>query len=281
MTSTTETTGAGAPGRRRMRLLDRWCRGLARAFTVVLVLLLLFPAVMVITMSFSADSLMRFPPEGWGLVHYETLFSTPKWGEAIWLSIRLSLATALVSVLLAVPVALVLRRTRLPARIRSLIEGAGLIALVLPLAAYAVALYAVFVQFGLLRNFWGLTLASVLISYPLTFLVVQAALSRLPIELELAAITMGASRARAWFTITIRLLLPSIASGGLLAFITAFDEAVFVSFLGGRGLTTLPKAIFDSILWELNPVITAISSLVIIATVLLMVLVNLLQRGRK
>ncbi|MFC7766368.1 ABC transporter permease [Leucobacter soli] len=151
----------------------------------------------------------------------------------------------------------------------------------LPLAAYAVALYAVFVQFGLLRNFWGLTLASVLISYPLTFLVVQAALARLPIELELAAITMGASRARAWLTITVRLLLPSIASGGLLAFITAFDEAVFVSFLGGRGLTTLPKAILDSILWELSPVITAISSLVIVATVLLMLLVNLLQRGRR
>lgn len=267
--------------RKRTRALDRWSRIAMRALTVVLVALLLFPAVMVIMMSFSGDNLMRFPQETWGVIHYETLFSTPKWGEAIWLSTRLSLATAAIAVLLAVPTAIVLRRTQLSARVRGLIEGAGLVALVLPLAAYAVALYAVFVQFGLLRTFWGLTLASVLISYPLTFLVVQAAISRLPIELELAAITMGASRVRAWFTITIRLLLPSIVSGALLAFITAFDEAVFVSFLGGRGLTTLPKAILDSILWELNPVITAISSLVIIATVLLMLLVNFLQRSRK
>lgn len=270
-------------GRRRARLraIDRAARWGSKTLVTLLVTAMLFPAVVVVAVSFSDDSLLRFPPQNWGFENYAALFAAPKWGKAILLSLQLSAATAFVSIALAVPVSLALRRTRLPRRLASLIESAGLIALVLPLAAYAVALYGVFAQIGLLGTFWGLVIASVLVSYPLTFLVVQAALARLPIELELAAITMGASRIRAWLSVTVRLLLPSILAGGLLAFVTAFDEAVFVSFLGGRGLVTLPKAIFDSILWELDPVITAISSLVIIATIVLMIVVNLLQSKKR
>lgn len=267
--------------RRRSAAPDRIVSILLNTFMALFVVCMLFPAILVIVLSFSDDMLMRFPPETLSLANYESLFTSSKWGSAIFLSLRLAIVTAAVSLVFAVPTALVLRRTKLPQKIKDLIEGAGLVALVLPIAAYAIALYAVFVQFGILHTFTGLVLASLLISYPLTFLVVQAGLARLPIELELAAITMGASRWRAWGTITIRLLLPSMVSGGLLAFITAFDEAVFVSFLGGRKLTTLPKAILDSIEWELDPVITAISAVVIFATMVVILIINGLQRSRK
>jgi putative spermidine/putrescine transport system permease protein len=89
-------------------------------------------------------------------------------------------------------------------------------------------------------------------------------------DLDLVAMTMGASRARAWVGISLRLLAPTVVSGALLAFLTSFDEAVFANFLAGPGLVTLPKAIFDSVRLGIDPAITAISTLLMAFTALVL-----------
>jgi putative spermidine/putrescine transport system permease protein len=239
--------------------------------------LLLVPAGIVVLMSFSNDTYLSLPPDSFGLRQYETLFTSPTWGPTLRLSLELASVTSLLSIALAVPTSLVLNRSRL--RGRFLIESAALVALILPVSAYAVALYGVFAQLGLLATFHGLVIANLVVSFPLTFLVINAALANLPRELELAAMTMGAGRLRAWTTVTVRLLLPAIVAGGLMAFITSFDEAVFVNFLGGPGLVTLPKAIFDSVRYEIDPVITAIATVVMVATGLLLAVVSWLRKG--
>jgi ABC-type spermidine/putrescine transport system permease subunit II len=91
--------------------------------------------------------------------------------------------------------------------------------------------------------------------------------------------TLGASRTRAWIGISLRLLLPTILSGALLAFLTSFDEAVFASFLSGPGLITLPKAIFDSVRLGVDPVITAIATLLMLFTALVLAVATRLRRG--
>ncbi len=250
--------------------LDRLTGIASGALATVATLLLLVPAVFVAVLSFSNDSFFDFPPHSWGLHQYRTLLDDPEWGSALWLSVKIAVPVALLAAVVVVPALLAIHRSRLPGR--HALQLGGLTGIILPISAYAVALYGVFAQTGLLGTFQGLVLADLTLAIPVMLVVTSAAMSRLPVELELAAMVAGASRARAWLQITLPLLSPAILAGMVLAFVTSFDEAVFVNFLGGAGLQTLPKAILDSVRYGLNPVITAIATLLMIATSAVMLL---------
>jgi ABC-type spermidine/putrescine transport system permease subunit II len=272
--------GARAAGRspvgRFSRLGDTVARAVGGVLVSLVVIALLAPAVLVAVLSFSNDSYLTFPPASWGLRQYRTMLENSTWGSAIWLSFKIAVPTAVVSALISVPAVLAIHRSRLPGR--NTLQVAGLTGVIIPISAYAVAMYAVQVQFKIIGTYLGLLVANITIALPLTLVVTAAAMSRIPVSLEQAAMTAGASRARAWMGITVRLLAPAILAGCVLAFITSFDEAVFINFLGGPGQVTLPKAIFDSVRFGLDPVITAIATVLMVATSLLMLVALHLRR---
>lgn len=261
-----------------LRVTDRASLAATRIVTTITVAALTVPVVLIVVMSFSDDSFISFPPHSWGFSQYSTLLSSPDWLA----SIRLSAVTALVStvlcVLIGVPAVVVMNRSALPGR--DLLEIGGMSSLIIPVTAYAVALYGVFAQFGLLDTLLGVILADTLVGLPMVIIVVQAAIARIPVEIELVAMSMGASRTRAWLGITVRLLLPAISAGALLAFILSFDEAVIINFIGGPDLNTLPKAIFDSVRFGVAPLINAIATLLMLFTALVSVVVLLLRKAR-
>lgn len=257
---------------------DAIARALGGVLAGLAALLLLVPAVLVAVLSFSGDSFFAFPPQSWGLRQYEQIFRADQWVPALSYSFEIALPTAALSALIAVPAVVAINRSRLPGR--HALQAAGLTGLIIPISAYAVAMYGVFVQLGLLGTYVGLIIANTVLALPLMLVVCGAAMARIPEELELAAMTAGASRARAWVGITGRLLGPAILAGGVLAFITSFDEAVFINFLGGPGQVTLPKAIIDSVRFGVDPVINAIATLLMVGTSALMLLALRLRRDR-
>jgi putative spermidine/putrescine transport system permease protein len=225
---------------------------------------LLGPAIMVVLLSFSGESFIAFPPRSWGLRQYETLFASDYWLNAVGLSIRVAVPAAIVAVAVGLPAALAAHRTLMPGR--GLVQVLGMASLIIPISAFAVALFGVFADLGLLGTFLGIVMAHAILAVPLVLIVVTTALTRIPRELELVAMTLGASRARAWRDVTIRLLLPATVAAFIFAFITSFDEAVLINFLGGPGLVTVPKAIFDSVRFGVDAVITAIATLMFVLT---------------
>lgn len=239
---------------------------------------MLAPSLLTAVLSFSNDSFFGFPPESWGLRQYRTLFDDSTWTAALGLSFRIAVPVALLSALIVVPTVFVIHRSTLP--FRHVLQAAGLSGVIVPISAFAVAMYGVFASLGLLGTFVGLVIANTTLAVPVMLVVVAAAMSRIPRELELAAMVAGAPRWRAWIGITARLLVPAILGGGLLAFVTSFDEAVFINFLGGPGQVTLPKAILDSARLGVDPVIMAIATLLMVATSLLMLAATrLAKRG--
>jgi ABC-type spermidine/putrescine transport system permease subunit II len=255
---------------------DRLTAAASAAVVAATALLLLVPAVLVALLSFSEDRFFDFPPHAWGLHQYRTLLEDPRWGSALWLSVRIAVPVAVLAALVVVPALLAIHRSRLP--FRGALAVGGIAGIVLPISAYAVAMYGLYAQIGLLGTYWGLVLANLTLAVPVMLLVTGAAISRIPVELELAAMVAGASRVQAWAAITLRLLFPAILAGGVLAFVTSLDEAVLINFLGGPGLETLPKAILDSVRYGLEPVIAAIATLLIVGTSLAMGLATRLSR---
>jgi putative spermidine/putrescine transport system permease protein len=261
------------------RFADASVRALAVGATAAAVVAMLGPVLLTAVISFSGESFYDFPPSSWSLRHYREVFEDPLWGSALGLSLEVAVAVTLLSAAIAVPAAFAIHRSRLPGR--HVLYVAGMAGVIVPITALAVALYGVFSALGLRGSYLGLVLANTTLAVPVMLVVVTAALSRIPVSLERAAMTAGASRTRAWTGITGRLLAPAVMAGGLLAFVTSFDEAVLISFLGGPEQTTLPRAVLDSARFGLSPVVTAVATLLMVAaTVLALVAMRLVGMRR-
>jgi ABC-type spermidine/putrescine transport system permease subunit II len=252
--------------------------GTHRALVTAQALFLIGPVILTIFLSFSGEELFRFPPREWGLLQYRGLLESPTWLHSIKLSLTVAIPSAFLALAIGVAASFGLARTRLPGS--GVLRFAGLSPMVIPVTALAVSLYGIYARLGLLATFRGLVIAHTVLGVPFVIAIVESAINRIPRELELAAMSLGASRWRSSVGITGRLLLPAAAAAFVFAFLTSFDEATLVTFLGGPGLITLPKAIFDSVRFTIDPVVTAIASLLIVSTAILIVLSAWLRRER-
>lgn len=106
----------------------------------------------------------------------------------------------------------------------------------------------------------ALIVGHVLICLPFTIAGIMASLESVDPDLEAAAYTLGASRLRVLFEVTVPLVAPGVLSALIFAFIVSFGDVDIALFLSGPGMTTLPIEIFSFIQWESSPVIAAITT---------------------
>jgi putrescine transport system permease protein len=94
-------------------------------------------------------------------------------------------------------------------------------------------------------------------------IVVQARLVSFDRSLEEAAVDLGATPVRAFFSVTLPLIAPAIAAGFLLAFTLSLDDLVIASFTSGPGATTLPMRIYGQVRLGVTPEINAASAILV------------------
>jgi len=118
-----------------------------------------------------------------------------------------------------------------------------------------------------------------MLAVPVAFLVISATLKGFDQNLERAAMSSGAGPFRTFVHVTLPVLRPGMLVGALFAFLSSFNEAVVSLFIGGRGAVTLPKKMYESIRLESDPVIAVVSTL-LVSAVVLGVLLSLFLRRR-
>jgi spermidine/putrescine transport system permease protein len=123
-----------------------------------------------------------------------------------------------------------------------------------------------------------MTLAHVTFQIPFVAIVVRARLVGLDPALEEAARDLGANEWQTFRHVTLPLILPGVLAGGMLAFTLSLDDFVVSFFTSGPGATTLPILIYSSVKRGITPDINALSTLIILASVLGTILVAVLQR---
>lgn len=253
-------------------------QGLSLALRVVVVTFMLTPVILVAVLSFSNEKLLTFPPDVWGTNQYRSFFASDYWLSAIGTSLWIALQASLIALVVGTLAVLGAHRSRLP--LKTLVLGLGLAPLILPVTAYAVALYVFFTETHMLGSMYGLVFADAVLVLPFVVIVVTAGIMGIPRELELVAMTLGASRTRAQVGITVRLLMPALVSAFALCFVFSFGEAVLVNFLAGPDLVTLPKGIFESLRTGADPAITAIATVLVFATGILMAIASYPRRAQ-
>ena len=248
----------------------------AAALAVLVFIYLLFPILIVIPLSFSSGNYLSFPPPGFSLRWYENFLGRSDWLEATWLSVWIGSAVTALATALGVPTAIALVRGKF--RGKGLVVGFIMSPIVAPVIIVAIGIYFFYARLGLIGNPLGLVIAHTCLAVPFVVINVAATLQGFDERLEQAAMNLGATPWRTFGQVTLPIIRPGILSGAVFAFITSFDELVVALFVSGSTAVTLPRKMWDSIRFEIDPTIAAVSSLLVALTAVLFVVAELLRR---
>lgn len=240
---------------------------------------LVLPALVILPISVSSTDYLTFPPRGFSLHYYALFFGSDRWTGALLLSLRVAIVVAVISMILGTCAAYALVRHR--PRHSGVLYLALVLPTVVPSIAYAVGYYYLATRIGIVGTALGLICAHIALALPFVVITVSAALGGLNPDFERASSSLGASPLRTFRHILWPLMLPGLLASALFAFLVSFDELIVAIFVTGRH-ATLPKMLWDGIRIELNPIVAAVSSLLIFLSALLVLVAEFVRfRGRQ
>ncbi len=246
------------------------------AITGLVLVFLLAPLLVIVRSSLDEGRLLVWPPEGFTTKWYAAAFDDPVWTDAIGKSLVVALATAAIATVAGLLLARRAQRLR-SGRQRAVLEAAVFAPLVVPIILLSVGLFSVQTRLQLVGTDLGLILGHCVIAIPVAFAVLANALAKRDPAHEAAAWTLGASRMRAFWTVVIPPILPSLVGAFVIAFVTSWDEAVIALFLSGIE-KTLPVTIFAALEQGGDPTLAAVSTM-LIALVVVATAVGLAARA--
>ena len=194
-------------------------------------------------------------------------------------SVIVALATTLLATAAGTAAALAFHRWRF--RAQAAWDALVVVPLVLPEIVLAASLVLLFGGLGLRLGFVTVILAHVAFSVSYAVVVVRARLAGFDGTLEEAAMDLGASPLGTLRHVTLPLIAPGILAAALLVFAVSIDDYVVTSFVAGVGATTLPLHIYSMVHSGLSPEINAVSTLLLLATVLLLFAAWRLEQGHR
>ena len=255
---------------------ERVARGAGHSLCVLGLLFLATPIVVVIPLSFSAESLFSYPMHGVSLRWYEAIVHSSAWQRALRNSLVIGFATTLIATALGAVAAVGINRLR--PRWRSVLVAVLISPMIVPGVVIALGLFLFFSPLGLAGNLTGIVAAHTILGIPFVVITLSAALLSFDNNLMRAAANLGAAPFTAYRRIMFPLMLPALVASALFVFVTSFDEFIVASFLAGPEQYTLPLQMWSGVHDDVNPTILAAATLFVLTSILLLVAVEMLRR---
>ncbi|MBC3777190.1 ABC transporter permease subunit [Pseudomonas sp. SWRI99] len=235
------------------------------------------PMLILVIYSFNASKLVTVWG-GWSVKWYVGLLDNTQLMGSVVRSLEIACYTAIAAVALGTLAAFVLTRvTRFKGR--TLFGGLVTAPLVMPEVITGLSLLLLFVAMAQLigwpqeRGIVTIWIAHTTFCAAYVAVVVSARLRELDLSIEEAAMDLGAKPFKVFFLITIPMIAPSLAAGGMMSFALSLDDLVLASFVSGPGSTTLPMEVFSAVRLGVKPEINAVASLILLAVSLMTFLV--------
>jgi len=247
-----------------------------RVICGVVLLFLIAPILVIMPLSFNAESFFTYPMPGFSLQWYIDFFTNDRWTLALRNSVVVAAAVTTLATALGTLAALGLSRSNFP--YREVFMSLLISPMVVPLIISAVGMYFFYTRIGVSNSLPGLILAHTALATPFVVIVVTATLSGFDYSLVRAGASLGAPPTTVFFKVILPLILPGVVSGALFACVTSFDESTVVLFLAGPEQRTLPKQMFSGIREMISPTITAAATILILFAIIMLTTVELLRR---
>lgn len=253
---------------------------LSRAYLIIIFILMYLPVAVVIIFSFNESKLpVRF--SGFSLQWYEELFQDEDMLEALRNSLVLGVSSCLLSAVIGTLGAVGL--SRIHWKTKGILEYISILPLMIPEIILGMVFMAFFyllnIPFGMLTLLLGHTVFCV----PYILMEVKARLAGMDPSLEEAARDLGAGSLRAFWDITLPLIMPAVMSGSLLAFAMSMDDVVISIFVNSPRVSTLPIKVYTQLKTGVTPEINALCTLMLaftIAVLLIYTLIGKISKGK-
>ena len=258
------------PRRRRRRIrVPGW-----HLLVGVVGIVLYAPLVVVVLMSFSNASALpiRDLTTSW----YGDVLDARGFTDAIGTSVLVAAVCVLVAVPLGTLAAFALARRRF--RLRPAMFGLTGVPLLVPGVVVGVAILTTLGAFGMLPGFGPTVLAHVWLGLPFAILIMHSRLERFDDRVEEAARDLGSSRARALRTVTLPIVAPTLFATAIVVWVWSMDEFLVSNFIVGTD-TTLPVYLFSQLRFGVTPVVNAVATLMLLASLLVLALAAVVFRA--
>lgn len=242
------------------------------AITTLGLILLIAPTMVVLVVSFTNGYSLKFPPPGYSLRWYVALLDAWQLHFAAWNSLKVALLTTFLSVVLGVAGALGIARS--PTATARVLDSLFMSPLVLPALAFGFAALMTFSAVGLPVSATTLVIGHTIVCVPYVIRTTIAALAQLDPALLESSASLGATRLLTFRRITLPIIRPGVLAGAFIAFMSSFDNVPVSLFLRDARTDMLPIRMWQDLEGRLDVTIAAMSSVIIIVTLILMIVME-------
>ena len=254
-----------------------------RTIALALYAFMYAPILVVVVFSFNAAR-DGFLWKGFSTQWYSKLLENESARAALTNTLLLAGISTLISTVLGTMLAVGLQRYSFPGK--KLFSWLMYVPVVIPDIVMAVAIFLFFTMAQQWLGLFQLGLTTMVIAHvtfqiPFVAIVVRSRMAGMDPALEEAAFDLGASPRQTFWRVTFPLILPGVLAGAMLAFTLSLDDFIVSFFTSGPGDQTLPILIYSSVKRGVTPEINALSTLIVLASVVGTVGVTILQRRRE
>ena len=244
----------------------------SKIYLILIMAFFYLPIVYVVFFSFNESrSLTNFT--GFSLQWYEKMFKTRAMMESIYYSALIAVIATIVSTVAGTIVAIGLSKSsRLVALIVTQVNNLPMLN---PDIVTAIGLMLLFSTLNIPTGFGTLLLAHIIFCIPYVILSIMPKLRQLDPNLAEAALDLGCTPVQALYKVIIPQIKEGIVSGALVAFTMSFDDFVISYFTTGPGINNISTYVYATTK-RINPSVNALSTLIVIAITLVLVLTNVL-----
>ena len=251
-----------------------WRSHVLCAYAMAILAFLYLPLLILALYSFN-ESRINAVWSGFTLDWYLSLFKNRRVLEALTNSLIVAFASTIVSTVLGTTAAIALNKYQY--KYKSVINGLLYLPILIPEIVMGLSLLVLFSQAHIPLGKTSLILAHITFCVSFVVITVNARLEGMRPELEQAAMDLYATPFQTFRYVTLPLAMPGIVAGALMAFTLSIDDFIISFFVAGPNSTTLPLYIYAMVKRCISPEINALSTLLMLATIVLVVLAQILQ----
>lgn len=244
-----------------------------KVITILVLLFFLAPLIVIVFASFSPSALVTFPPQGFSLMWYKNIFdSSTNFMGGLKNSLIIAFLATFVDIIVGVPAAIAITRNDFKGK--DAIASFFASPMYVPSITFSFVLLQMFAMMGRVPASLKIFVGHLIIILPYIIRNTYSILSNFNWTLEEASASLGANPVYTIVKVTLPLIKPGIISGALLSFLYSFDEAVLSSMLNSPKFITLPVRIMNYMEFAFDPTLAAISSVLIVFSLLLILLME-------
>ena len=255
-------------------------KGISIAFCTLVYLFLFLPIPVLVATSFNATTTKPYMSwKGFTFDWYVKLWSNSSLIEAFGNTMIIAIVSTILATIIGSLGAIGMYKYKFKGK--SIIDGLLYVPVVIPEIVLGISLLTIFSKVNIPRGMLTLILSHVTFCVPFVIFNVRARLSGYDNSIEEASMDLGANRFVTFFNITLPVLAPGIFGGALLAFTLSIDDVIISYFVYGQ-TKTYPLKVMESVKSGVAPDVNALSTIILIGTILFVVLTqsDLLSRKK-